>query len=101
MCRGVRLPEINRKEQRLETEAGTTMNEKPKHILVTGGAGYIGSHTSKALSRRGFVPVTYDNLVYGHPWAVRWGPFIEGDIGDKAKLLDTIRQYQISAVIHF
>lgn len=69
-------------------------------VLVTGGAGYIGSHTAKALANKGFVPVVYDNLVYGHRWAVQWGPFVEGDIGDKAKLLETIRHYEISAVIH-
>jgi len=75
--------------------------ENTKHVLVTGGAGYIGSHTAKALAAGGFVPVTYDSLVYGHRWAVRWGPFVEGDIGDKAKLTETIRRYGISAAIHF
>jgi UDP-arabinose 4-epimerase len=73
---------------------------KMDKVLVTGGAGYIGSHTAKALANKGFVPVVYDNLVYGHRWAVQWGPFVEGDIGDKAKLLETIRHYEISAVIH-
>jgi len=77
------------------------MSENTRHVLVTGGAGYIGSHTAKALANRGFIPVTYDSLVYGHRWAVRWGPFVKGDIGDKAKLLETIRRYEISAVIHF
>jgi UDP-arabinose 4-epimerase len=77
------------------------MAENTKHVLVTGGAGYIGSHAAKALSKRGFIPVVYDSLVYGHRWAVQGGPFVEGDIGDKAKLLETIRRYEISAVIHF
>lgn len=72
-----------------------------RDILVIGGAGYIGSHTAKALARRGFVPVTYDSLVNGHRWAVRWGPLVEGDMGDKAKLLETIRRYEINAIIHF
>jgi UDP-arabinose 4-epimerase len=77
------------------------MAENTKHVLVTGGAGYIGSHAAKALASRGYIPVTYDSLVHGHRWAVQWGPFTEGDIGDKAKLLETIRRYEISAVIHF
>ena len=69
--------------------------------MVTGGAGYIGSHAAKALAARGFVPVTYDNLIHGHRWAVQSGPFVEGDIGDRAKLLETISRYNISAVMHF
>jgi UDP-arabinose 4-epimerase len=77
------------------------MAENTKHVLVTGGAGYIGSHAAKGLAKRGFIPVVYDSLVHGHRWAVQWGPFVEGDIGDKAKLLETIRRYEISAVIHF
>jgi UDP-arabinose 4-epimerase len=70
-------------------------------ILVTGGAGYIGSHAAKALANRGYIPVTYDSLVNGHRWAVRWGPFLEGDIGDKAMLLETMHRYEPIAVIHF
>ncbi len=77
------------------------MSNRVKHILVTGGAGYIGSQAAKALAGAGFTPVVYDSLVRGHRWAVQWGPFQEGDIGDKAKLLETIRRYKISAVIHF
>jgi UDP-arabinose 4-epimerase len=77
------------------------MPERKKNILVTGGAGYIGSHTAKALAARGFTPVVYDNLIYGHRWAVQWGPFIEGDIRDRARLVDTLRNYDISAVLHF
>jgi UDP-arabinose 4-epimerase len=68
---------------------------------VTGGAGYIGSHAAKALASAGFVPVAYDSLVLGHRSAVRWGPLVEGDIGDKAKLVETIRHYEISDVLHF
>jgi UDP-arabinose 4-epimerase len=71
------------------------------NILVTGGAGYIGSHTCKALARAGFTPVTYDNLCYGHRWAVRWGPFEEGDIGDRRRLDEVMAQYQPAAVMHF
>jgi UDP-arabinose 4-epimerase len=77
------------------------MTKQSKHVLVTGGAGYIGSHTAKALAANGFVPVTYDNLTHGHRWAVQWGPFVEGDIRDRVKLIDTIRQFNIAAVVHF
>ncbi len=76
------------------------MREHPRQVLVTGGAGYIGSHTAKALHQRGLTPVVYDNLVYGHRSAVQWGPLVEGDIRDRAKLLDTLRRYDISAVLH-
>jgi UDP-arabinose 4-epimerase len=72
-----------------------------KNILVTGGAGYIGSHAAKALAEAGYRPVTYDNLVYGNYWAVQWGPFVEGDIGDRARLLATFDRYDIEAVMHF
>ncbi|MEI9986494.1 MAG: UDP-glucose 4-epimerase GalE [Aliidongia sp.] len=72
-----------------------------KNILVTGGAGYIGSHAAKALAGAGYRPVTYDNLVYGNHWAVQWGPFVEGDIGDRAQLLRTFERYDIQAVMHF
>ncbi|MFW5730716.1 MAG: UDP-glucose 4-epimerase GalE [Desulfonatronovibrionaceae bacterium] len=72
-----------------------------KNILVTGGAGYIGSHTCKELQKQGSTPISLDNLVYGHEWAVRWGPLIRGDISD-AELLDQIfEKYRPEAVIHF
>jgi UDP-arabinose 4-epimerase len=70
-------------------------------VLITGGAGYIGSHTCKAIASRGYLPICLDNLVYGHPWAVQWGPLIKGDIAD-APLLDHIfSDYRPKAVIHF
>jgi UDP-glucose-4-epimerase GalE len=70
-------------------------------ILVTGGAGYIGAHACKALAKAGYEPVAYDNLIYGHREAVRWGPFIEGDIGDRAKVAEAIRRHAVTAVMHF
>lgn len=71
------------------------------NLLVTGGAGYIGSHTAKALAQAGHSPVTYDNLSTGHRWAVRWGPFVKGDVADRRLLVDTLREHSIEAVMHF
>lgn len=70
-------------------------------ILVTGGAGYIGSHTCKWLAARGYTPVTVDNLVYGHEWAVKWGPLHRGELSDLEFLRGVFRQYDIRAVLHF
>ena len=70
-------------------------------ILVTGGAGYIGSHTCKALAKAGFAPVVYDSLVRGHEWAVRWGPLEKGDINDRSRLADVLRRHRPAAVLHF
>jgi UDP-glucose-4-epimerase GalE len=72
-----------------------------KSVLVTGGAGYIGAHACKALSQAGYTPITYDNLVYGHPEAVRWGPLEKGDIGDRKQLEMVMQKYSPSAVMHF
>ena len=72
-----------------------------KHILVAGGAGYIGSHTCKSLLASGYIPVAYDNLSYGHKEAVKWGPFVKGSIEDSQKLAYVIEKYKISAVMHF
>jgi UDP-arabinose 4-epimerase len=72
-----------------------------KNILVTGGAGFIGSHTCKALDRAGYTPIACDNLVYGHRWAVQWGPLEQGDIADRAWLDTLIEHYRPLAVIHF
>ena len=70
-------------------------------VLVTGGAGYIGSHTAKALALAGFEPVVYDNLLEGHRWAVQWGPLVEGNLADRSRLQETFQQHSIQAVIHF
>jgi len=70
-------------------------------VLVTGGAGYIGSHTCKALAATGITPVVYDNLSYGHKYAVQWGPFEQGDIQDRARLDQVIARHRPQAVIHF
>lgn len=70
-------------------------------ILVTGGAGYIGSHTCKALYDAGFHPVVYDDLSNGHREAVRWGPLVEGDVRDASSLSRAMREHGIGGVIHF
>lgn len=72
-----------------------------KTILVTGGAGYIGSHACKALARAGYRPVVFDNLSLGHRWAVRWGPFEHGDLLDRAALDRAFGRHRPEAVIHF
>src|SRR5690606_2486432 len=72
-----------------------------KNILVTGGAGYIGSHTAKLLASAGYRPITLDNLSTGHEWAVQWGPLVPGDLGDKDLLVRTLRDYEFDAVMHF
>ena len=72
-----------------------------KTILVTGGAGYIGSHTCKALAQVGYTPITFDNLSTGHEHAVKWGPLEICDIRDKETLSAAFKQHQPEAVIHF
>lgn len=70
-------------------------------VLVTGGAGYIGSHTCKALYEKGFHLVVYDNLIYGHRDFVKWGILEEGDIADQSRIESVIKKYNPAAVIHF
>ena len=70
-------------------------------ILVTGGAGYIGSHTAKALAKAGLQPIVVDNLERGHREAVQWGPLIEADIGDRAAMERIFRENVIESVLHF
>ncbi|MBN9677217.1 UDP-glucose 4-epimerase GalE [Salipiger bermudensis] len=71
------------------------------NVLVTGGAGYIGSHACKALKAAGFTPVTYDNLVTGWKDAVKFGPFEQGELSDRSRLDAVFAQYQPVAVMHF
>lgn len=70
-------------------------------VLVTGGAGYIGSHACKALAAAGYTPVAYDSLVFGHRWAAQWGPLVVGDLADTALIRKTIRDHDVTACIHF
>jgi UDP-glucose-4-epimerase GalE len=70
-------------------------------VLVTGGAGFIGSHTCKALATEGFLPVAFDDLSRGHAEFVRWGPLVRGDILNAAQLDRAFEHYRPVAVIHF
>ncbi|CUH79272.1 UDP-glucose 4-epimerase GalE [Tropicibacter naphthalenivorans] len=71
------------------------------NVLVTGGAGYIGSHACKALKTAGYTPVVFDNLVTGWQDAVKFGPFERGDLLDRARLDQVFAQYKPVAVMHF
>jgi UDP-glucose 4-epimerase len=77
--------------------------EKPGRelILVTGGAGYIGSHTNKLLHRQGYDTIVYDNLAYGHRECSKWGTFVLGDLADRDGLEALFRANPITAVMHF
>lgn len=70
-------------------------------VLVTGGAGYIGSQTAKELHQQGHIPVVVDNLVCGNKSAVKWGPFYQIDILDTEKIIHVIKNEKIETVIHF
>jgi UDP-glucose-4-epimerase GalE len=72
-----------------------------QNILVTGGAGYIGSHTCKELARRGFNPIVFDNLSRGTRAAVKWGPLIVGDLLKKRELQQAFDAFDIHGVVHF
>jgi UDP-glucose-4-epimerase GalE len=72
-----------------------------RRILVTGGAGYVGSHACKALAAAGHTPVAYDNLSRGHREFARWGPLVVADIRDGARLDEAFAQHRIDAVMHF
>jgi UDP-arabinose 4-epimerase len=75
--------------------------DQDKNVLVTGGAGYVGSHACKALAGSGYTPVVLDNLVYGHEAVVKWGPLCTGDILDRSFLDAVFKQYAPVAVMHF
>ncbi len=70
-------------------------------IVVTGGAGFIGSHTCKLLAQQGYEPIAYDNLSTGHRDAVRYGPFEHGDVLDQDRLHAVLHRWRPEAVIHF
>lgn len=70
-------------------------------ILVCGGAGYIGSHINKQLNQEGYETVVFDNLIYGHREAVKWGIFVEGDLANPSEIDAVFQTYQIDAVFHF
>ncbi len=69
-------------------------------ILVTGGAGYIGSHVCKALASAGFLPLSFDDLSRGHEWAVKWGPLVRGTLLDGAALDAAMAAHRPLAIIH-
>jgi len=71
------------------------------NVLVTGGAGYIGSHTCKHLAASGHTPVVVDDLTQGHEWAVKWGPLERGSLNDAARLAEVFATHRVDAVIHF
>ncbi len=73
----------------------------PSNILVTGGAGYVGAHTAKALADNGYRPVVFDNLSTGFREAVRWGAFVHGDVRDYAAVEEALTTWRIGAVVHF
>jgi len=73
----------------------------PRAVLVTGGAGYIGSHAAKALERAGYRPIVYDSFVAGHRAAVKFGELVEGEITDVEALRRALREHDIGSVMHF
>ena len=72
-----------------------------QRILVTGGAGYIGSHVVKALGEAGYEVLSYDNLSTGNRWAVLYGDLVVGDLADKERLTEVVREFRPDGVIHF
>jgi UDP-arabinose 4-epimerase len=85
------------------TDVHTLLNKEThlSAVLITGGAGYIGSHTAKAFARSRFEPVVLDDLSKGHSCAVKWGPLVKANIGDYAFIREVIARYCIEAVVHF
>ena len=71
-----------------------------QNVLVTGGAGYVGSHVCKQLAKSGFRPVALDNLSRGNSWAIKWGPFEHADILDRNHLFSIVAFYQPVAILH-
>ncbi len=84
-----------------DSPGGQSGTSAGRAVLVTGGAGYVGSHTCKALAASGYLPVTLDNLSRGHDDAVRWGPLVKGEVADRDLIVRTVRAHNIEAVVHF
>ncbi|HET9869863.1 MAG TPA: NAD-dependent epimerase/dehydratase family protein, partial [bacterium] len=72
-----------------------------KTLLITGGAGYIGSHAVREAPRFGFKPVVFDNLSAGHAWAVKGAVLVKGDLADRPGILAAFRKFRPAAVMHF
>ncbi len=72
-----------------------------RKILVTGGAGYVGSHTCKLLARHGMIPIVYDNLSRGSRDLVRWGAFEQGSLAETQRLAAVMRKHGTTGVLHF
>lgn len=77
------------------------MHDSTENILVTGGAGYIGSHVVRDLGEQGYKPIVYDNLSTGNKDFVLYGDFIKGDLKDTNLITKIIKKYKIKSVIHF
>src|SRR5262245_2802307 len=82
----------------MATIGGTPANGAT--VLVTGGAGYIGSHVCKSLARAGFAPLAFDDLSMGHREAVRWGALVEGDLREADSIARAMREHRPAAVVH-
>jgi len=70
-------------------------------VLITGGAGYIGSHTAKLLAASGHTPIVFDDFTQGHDWAVKWGPLERGSLADQGRLREVFATHKVEAVVHF
>src|SRR5580693_8431671 len=79
----------------------TSLTDERTAVLVTGGAGYIGSHTCKALAAAGYLPITIDNLSLGHRYAVGHGPLVVADLLDRNAVESVLRAHRVSSVVHF
>jgi UDP-glucose 4-epimerase len=82
-------------------ESGRKVTDTSQHILIVGGAGYIGSHVNKRLSQQGYRTVIFDNLSRGHRESVKWGKFVEGDTGAIGQVRSLFSKYRFAAVMHF
>ena len=77
------------------------LKKMSRNVLVTGGAGYVGSHACKTLYENGFIPITFDNLSTGHREFVKWGPLFQGDLLCKSSIEEVFELYNIKLVMHF